>query len=230
MDALQALVVGALAQSSLLASGLAVYLFTLSDRIVGQMAGFGAGALLGAAAFELIPEAEVLATVEIAVWMLVGGSVYVVADWIIDRRFGTSGGAMGIVVGNVNDALPESVIFGIQLGAGLMLSVGFVGAVWVSNIPQALPPSADLRASGWSAQKMSLLWGAVVVAAGIFALVGFVIASNVADTTGARVASFTVGGLITMISTSMIPFAYEKGGIAAGLWAAVGFAAALAGS
>ena len=43
---------------------------------------------------------------------------------------GKSSGAMGIVVGNVNDALPESAIFGIQLGSGLVLSAGLVGAVW----------------------------------------------------------------------------------------------------
>lgn len=56
---------------------------------------------------------------------------------------------MGIVVGNVNDALPESLIFGIQLGGGLVLSPPFIAAVWISNIPQAVPPSADLAASGW---------------------------------------------------------------------------------
>jgi hypothetical protein len=111
--------------------------------VVGQIAGFGAGELLGAAVFELIPEANLLSNWEIGIWMLVGGSVYVVADRAIDRRSGKSSGAMGIVVGNVNDALPESVIFGIQLGSGLALSAGFVGAVWVSNIPQALFVNKD---------------------------------------------------------------------------------------
>ena len=96
MDALGAFVVGALAQSSLIISGIAVYFFILPDRVVGQMAGFGAGALLGAAMFELIPEAEMLSNWEIAIWMLVGGAVYVVADWLIERRSGKSSGAMGV--------------------------------------------------------------------------------------------------------------------------------------
>jgi ZIP family zinc transporter len=179
MDAMEAFVVGALAQSSLLVSGVAVYFFTLPDLVIGQIAGFGAGALLGAAVFELIPEVNLLSNWEIGIWMLVGGSVYVVADRAIDRRSGKSSGAMGIVVGNVNDALPESVIFGIQLGSGLALSAGFVGAVWVSNIPQALPPSADLAASGWSAKRMSVMWGIVVVLSGVLAVVGYVLTSGI---------------------------------------------------
>jgi len=228
VDTLGAFVVGALAQSSLIISGVAVYLFILPDRVVGQMAGFGAGALLGAAVFELIPEAELLSNWEIGLWMLVGGSVYVVADRIIDRRSGKSQGAMGIVVGNINDALPESVILGIHLGSGLALSAGFVGAVWVSNIPQAMPPSADLAASGWSAKRMSVMWGVVVLFAGVCAFAGYVLATTFTGVAGDRVAAFTVGGLITMTTTSLIPFAYDKGGLAAGLWAVVGLATTLA--
>ena len=52
---------------------------------------------------------------------------------------------MGIVVGSVVDGVPESIIFGIQIGAGLTVSPSFLAAVFVSNIPQAIAPSADLR-------------------------------------------------------------------------------------
>jgi ZIP family zinc transporter len=226
----EAFIVGALAQSSLLIAGLIVYRLTLPTRFVGQLAGLGAGALLGAAAFQLVPEALVsLENWEVGLWLLVGGSVFVIADRIIERRFGESG-AMGIVVGNVNDALPESLIFGIQLGGGLVLSLPFVVAVWVSNIPQALPPAADLAASGWTRGKQTAMWGAVVVVAGICAAIGFAVASSLADVDGARLAAFTIGGLVTMLTTSMIPFAYEKGGVAAGIWAVVGFGLTLASS
>jgi zinc transporter, ZIP family len=227
---LEAFAVGALAQSSLILSGLVVYLFTMPKPAVGQLAGFGSGALLGAVAFDLVPEVKSLGGFEIALWLFLGGGIYVAADKIIERRLGDSGGgsgAMGIVVGNINDALPESLIFGIQLGGGLVLSLPFVAAVWISNIPQALPPSADLAASGWKWPRLALLWGAVVLFAGVFSAVGFVIAENVSDANGARMAAFTIGGLITMLTTSMIPFAYKEGGYPAGLWAVAGFGAAL---
>ncbi len=227
---LEAVLVGAIAQSSLLLAGLLVYVIALPSNVVGQLAGFGAGALLGAAAFQLVPEAQVsLDNLEVGLWLLIGGTVFVVADRIIERRLGDSG-AMGIVVGNVNDALPESLIFGIQLGGGLALSLPFVAAVWVSNIPQVLPPAADLAAAGWTKAKQAALWGSVVVLAGAFSGVGYVISSALGDVNGARVAAFTIGGLIAMLTTSMIPFAYQKGGLAAGIWAVVGFGLTLASS
>jgi len=225
---IEAMVVGSLAQSSLLITGLLVYAFTLPAKVVGQLAGFGAGALIGAASFQLVPEAlESLDSLEIGIWLLLGGAVFVVADTIIDRLFGESG-AMGIVVGNINDALPESLIFGIQLGAGMVLSLPFVAAVWISNIPQVIPPAADLAASGWARRKQATLWGTVVIVAGLAAGLGFLIADAFAIADGARVAAFTIGGLIAMLTTSMIPFAYEKGGLPAGIWAVVGFGLTLA--
>lgn len=226
----EAFAVGAIAQSSLLLAGLLVYLTTLPPKLIGQLAGFGAGALLAAAAFQLVPEAQVsLDNIEVGIWLLIGGGVFVVADRIVERRFGESG-AMGIVVGNVNDALPESLIFGIQLGGGLALSWPFVAAVWVSNIPQVIPPAADLAASGWARARQVALWGSVVILAGAFSAAGFAISAALGDVNGARVAAFTIGGLIAMLTTSLIPFAYEKGGLPAGIWAVVGFGITLAAS
>jgi ZIP family zinc transporter len=227
---LDAVVIGALAQSSLLLSGLLVYWLSIPARVVGQMAGFGAGALLAAAAFQLVPEAQVsLDNLEIGLWLLVGSAVFVIADRIIERKYGDSG-SMGIVVGNVNDALPESLIFGIQLGTGLAISLPFVASVWISNIPQALPPAADMAKSGWTKGKQVILWGSVVLAAGLLSGVGYLLAQALGDVNGARLAAFTIGGLVTMLTTSMIPFAYEKGGVMSGMWAVVGFGITLAAS
>src|SRR5262249_25930402 len=158
---LGAFLVGLIAQSSLLIVALAAYRLSVPPKVLGQLAGLGAGALLGSSAFELVPEAQAsLGNIELGVWLLVGAAVYVVADTVIERRLGDSG-AMGIVVGNINDALPESLIFGIQIGGGLGLSLSFVASVWVSNIPQVLPPAADLRRQGWRPGRQALLWGTV---------------------------------------------------------------------
>jgi ZIP family zinc transporter len=71
------------------------------------------------------------------VWMMVGVAVFLVADQLVERRFGSqgAGGAMGIVVGSVVDGVPESAILGIQVGIGMTISLGFVAAVFISNIP-----------------------------------------------------------------------------------------------
>ncbi|WP_062303714.1 ZIP family metal transporter [Demequina subtropica] len=226
----EALLVGIATQSSLLLACLVVYRLTFSDGTVGWLAGLGSGALLGAASFQLVPQAlDSLGNLEIGAWLLIGGAVYALADRIVERRFGESG-AMGIVVGNIIDALPESLIFGIQLAAGLTVSPALATSVWVSNIPQALAPAAEMRATGWKASRQVALWGSVVVVAGGCSALGFGVATALSDVTGARLAAFTTGALITMLTTSMIPFAYRKGRVAAGLWAVVGFGLTLAGS
>ena len=64
MQLFEALFLGFVSQSSLLLSGLAVYWVRVPKKVVGVLAGFGAGALISAIAFDLIPEAENLATLE----------------------------------------------------------------------------------------------------------------------------------------------------------------------
>lgn len=227
---IQAFLLGALAQSSLILSGLLPYVARIPDRFVGILAGFGAGALISAVAFDLVPEADVVPRFESSLWLLGGAILFIGLDRVVESRFGEGGGAgaLGIVLGAVVDGVPESLIFGIQLAGGLPISVAFLAAVIVSNIPQALAPSADLRTSGWSAGRMTAMWGSVVLGCGIAAALGFVIADNMADATGARAAALAAGGLLAMLTNSLIPFAYEKGGAGAGFATVVGFGIALA--
>jgi ZIP family zinc transporter len=220
---LQAFALGAIAQSSLLLSGILPFFLRIPDRIVGILAGFGAGALIAAVAFDLVPEAINIA--EVALWFFVGALIFVIADRIIEARFGGegSGGALGVVLGSVVDGVPESLIFGIQIAAGVPISVAFLAAVFVSNIPQALAPSSQLIQTGWQAGRMIAMWGAVVLACGIAAALGWLAANDVDTVTGARVAAIAAGGVLAMLTASLVPFAYEKGGAGAALGTVAGF-------
>jgi ZIP family zinc transporter len=236
---LEALLLGALAQSSLILTGLLVYLVKVPDRVVGAIAGYGVGALLGAVAFDLIPESDVLPTLETSLWLLVGAGVFIVADYLVETKLSPSskgagagesdgGGPLGIVVGSVVDGVPESVIFGIGVATLQPLSIPFLAAVWVSNIPQALAPSADLVRSGWKPIRMSTMWAGVVIACGVAAALGFVAASLLPDALGGRAAAFAAGGLVAMLTNSLVPFAYQRAGSLAGITTVIGFAVAVA--
>ena len=229
---LKAFGLGAIAQSSLLLAGLLVCWVTVPRRVVGIMAGFGAGALLAAVSFDLIAETEGLDEWELGLWMLVGVAVFLVGDRIVERRFGSegTGGAMGIVVGSVVDGVPESIIFGIQLATGLPVSASFLAAVLISNVPQAIAPSADLAAAGWGARRLGRLWLLVVLACGVAAALGYAGANASGDITGARMAALAAGGLLAMMTNSLMPFAYERGGELAGLATVVGFCLAIGGT
>jgi ZIP family zinc transporter len=226
---LEALVLGAVAQVSLLLSGLLATWVTVPRRIIGWLAGFGAGALVSAITFDLTKQAEALGGVGLSVWLLIGAAVFIVGDYEVDRRFGTGGqasGALGIVVGSIVDGVPESLIFGIGIAAGSGVSASFLAAVIVSNVPQALAPSAELSAAGWSRQRLSVLWGAVVVACALAAGLGYLLGSISGDT-GDRMAALAAGGLLAMLTNSLMPFAFDRGGRLAGMFTVVGFALAV---
>lgn len=228
---LKAIVLGAAAQSSLILSGLVVYGITVPTKVVGGLAGFGAGALIAAIAFDLVPESEVLSLPESALWLLVGAAVFVIADRVVEGRFGDGDGEgpapLGIVVGSVVDGVPESAIFGIQIAAGQAISPAFIGAVFLSNIPQALAPSADLARAGWRWPRMIGMWGSVVLACAITAGLGFAVA-DAFEATGGRAAAFASGGLLAMLTDSLMPYAFDRGGAWAGVWTVVGFGASMA--
>ena len=227
--AIEAFLLAAFAQSSLLVSGLLAYRFEFSPKVIGGLAGFGAGALISAVSFDLIPEAAELSTVESAIGLIAGAFIFVVADRLVESRTGgDENNPLGIVVGAIVDGVPESLIFGIAVTTGDPISIAFVAAVWVSNVPQALAPSSELAKQGWSMAKTALMWGAVVVACALTAVFGYVLGENVSAATGAWAAAIAAGGVIAMLTDSLMPFAFKKGGDQAGVWTVVGFALTLA--
>ncbi|MCZ6457068.1 MAG: hypothetical protein O6650_07460 [Actinobacteria bacterium] len=227
--AIEAVLLAALAQSSLLIAGLVVYRFSFTAKVIGGLAGFGAGALISAVSFELIPAAADLATVGSALLILVGAAIYILADRAVEARYGADDpdNPLGIVVGAIVDGIPESFIFGIAVTTGDPISIAFVAAVWVSNVPQALAPSSSLAAGGWSVWKTASMWGGVVLACAVTAFVGYLIGENVTGATGAAAAAIAAGGVLAMLTDSLMPFAFNKGGRMAGLWTTVGFAGTL---
>jgi zinc transporter, ZIP family len=229
MEGLEALALGGLAQSSLLLSGLAVYWVRPSTKVIGCLAGFGSGALISAVAFDLIPESADLGQLELALWFLIGAAVFVVADYFVEKKFGEGddAGPLGIVVGSVVDGVPESIIFGMQIALGNVIGASFIAAVFVSNIPQALAPSAALAESGWAKARMAGMWGLVVAACAITAWLGYLVGVGF-GASGGRAAALAAGGLLAMLTDSLMPYAVQKGGNQAGIWTVVGFVTSLA--
>jgi ZIP family zinc transporter len=86
---------GFLAQSSLLVAGLLVCWVTVPTKVVGILGGFGAGAMIAAVSFDLLPEAQVhIEPWQTGLWMMLTVVVFLLADQFVERRFG-SGGAGG---------------------------------------------------------------------------------------------------------------------------------------
>jgi zinc transporter, ZIP family len=233
MELIKAFGLGTLAQSSLLFAGLFACWVKVPTKVVGILAGFGAGAMISAIAFDLVPEAQVHIDLwQTVLWMLIGVAIFMLGDRLVDKRFGAggAGGAMGIIVGSVVDGVPESVIFGIQIGTGITISASFLAAVLVSNIPQAIAPSADLAERGWGAGRLGKLWLMVVLGCGAAAALGYLATVELSEAFGDRAAALAAGGLLAMLTNSLMPFAYERGKEWAGAATVVGFCLTLLGT
>src|SRR5262249_46248110 len=117
-------------------------------QATGLIMGFGAGTMLSAVAYELIPESNLEHTLGTGVAVLVGAVAYYVGDRLVDKGGGgnrqdidahtASGSGAAMFIGALLDGVPEAFILGVTLEAGGGISVAFVTAVFVSNIPQGI--------------------------------------------------------------------------------------------
>ena len=88
---IEAFLLGLLAQSSLILMALIVHRVKIATGVVGAFAAFGAGSLLGAISFSLIPQAEAAGAPQITICLLIGALVYIVSDRVVERRFAGAG-------------------------------------------------------------------------------------------------------------------------------------------
>jgi ZIP family zinc transporter len=96
-----------------------------AHRATGMVMGFGAGTLLSAVAYELIPETNLHRGLGIGIGFLTGALVYYVGDRLIDQGGGgdrqrIGGGPQGgsgaaMFLGALLDGVPEACILGISL-------------------------------------------------------------------------------------------------------------------
>jgi ZIP family zinc transporter len=203
-------------------------------RTVGLIMGFGAGTLVSAVAYELIPESSFEHGRGVGLAFAFGALAYFIGDWLVDRRGGadrqdldaaaapqTSSG-VAMFLGALLDGIPEAFVLGVTLAAGGGISVAFVTAVFVSNIPQGLAGTTALHAAGYSDRTVFRMWTALTLACALAAAGGFVL-GHTHHTTGIYSEAFAGGAVLTMLADSMMPEAFEHGGPAVGLLTVAGF-------
>ena len=222
---------GLVAASSLVVGAALGLWLQIPRRVVALIMGFGAGALVSALAFDLTAEAfEDGGAVPTAIGLAAGGLTFVVGDSLIESRMaatkGTESGGLAIALGALLDGLPESFVLGASLVAGPGVSVSFLVAVILSNLPEGLAGARDLRQEGHSERWILGLWTAVAIASGISAAIGFLaLGSLTAEPLGIAKA-FAAGAILTMLADTMFPEAYAGGGRGVGLATLLGFALA----
>jgi ZIP family zinc transporter len=218
---------GALAASSLVIGALLGAARPWPDRLVGAVLAFGAGALISAVSYDLVEEGSQLGDPgTVGIGLAVGAFTYFALDRIVERRF--SGGGTALALGAFLDGIPEQMVLGIGLATGEGVSVGLLVAIFVSNLPEAIGSSTDMRAAGHGDATIRRLWLAVAAVCTLATVGGWALADSVGGNFKAGINGFAAGALLVMLIDSMIPEAAKKAGRAAGLVTVLGFAVAFA--
>ncbi|TDM02153.1 ZIP family metal transporter [Macrococcus carouselicus] len=241
---------GAVSGGAVLLGAIISMIIHIPRKILGFVMAFGVGVLIGAATFELLQESlnksELTNTI---IGFVAGAVVFTVLEALITHHGGKhrkrshahelqhadndsssgsknsgdrSGGGLGIFIGTVMDAIPESIMLGTTLIGGKGVSMLLLLAVFISNIPEGLSSTSGMLKSGQSKKKIIFLFVSVTIVAGLSALFGYVFLDHADPAVISIISSFAAGGIITMIGATMMPEAYEDGGALVGLFTAAG--------
>ncbi|HTP02570.1 MAG TPA: hypothetical protein VMJ64_14440 [Anaerolineales bacterium] len=230
----------ALATVTLLIGMYLAYRNMVNPKWTGLIMAFGAGAIISAAAYQLVLGALVEEKGNVyfvGAGIALGALVFYFADRWVDGLGGADrmemdgvqagGSGTGILLGSMLDGVPESLVLGLSLAHSPQVSLAFIFAVAISNVPQGLGGTAGMLKSGWAKSKITRLWLAVCALSILAAALGYGLAELVPGANGALLDAFAAGALLVMLTDSMIPESFEHGGREAGLSLVVGFGVAL---
>lgn len=223
--------------SALLIGAMLGYFVKIPQRAIAAIMAFGAGVLISALAFELMDEAYTRGGFDsTAIGFLSGALVYTVANWYLAqqgakhrKRSGkhqtseadVSGSGLAIAVGALLDGIPESIVIGVSMIEGGVVSWVTVAAVFLSNIPEGLSSAAGMKQAGRKASYIFGVWAVIALLSSLASLLGYTVFSQLsAEIIAATVAA---GGILAMISDTMIPEAFEQAHDFAGLITVCGF-------
>jgi len=229
---------GAVAGSSLVLGALIALLTPVNVRLLGLLMAFGAGVLISAVAYELVSEAFERADARwaVALGLFAGSAAFFVGDTLIDRYGGdnrkrssgeqAAGSPLAILLGTVLDGIPESIVLGLTILQGGVVSAAMLAAVFSSNLPEAIAATSGLTRAGWSRASTIMLWLFVALVTALSSLAGYVFFDDASGSTIAFVLAFAAGAILTMLADTMMPEAFEHGGKLVGLATTFGFAVA----
>lgn len=233
---LQAGLWGLLGGSALLIGAGIGYFARIPQRLIAAIMAFGAGVLISALSFELMDEAFKRGGFDsTAIGFISGAAVYTAANWFLakqgakhrkrstQQKDSEEGGGLAIAIGALLDGIPESIVIGVSMIEGGIVSWVTVAAVFLSNIPEGLSSAAGMKASGRSLRYIFGVWSAIAVLSGIAALIGYSVFSGLSNEITAATTAIAAGAILAMISDTMIPEAFASTHDFAGLITVCGF-------
>lgn len=134
------------------------------------------------------------------------------------------GNPLAVWFGCLIDGIPESLVIGSSL-LDKSFSLSLVAGLFISNFPEAFSSSAEMRRQNYSFRRIFWLWGGIMILSGITAFLGNIFFVNASTFLFAVVQGLAAGAMLTMVTETMLPEAYYKGGTITGISTLLGFLA-----
>lgn len=234
----QALLWGTVAGSALLLGSGAAWWLKIPKVWVSAIMAFGAGVLISALSFELVLEAyEAGGLLATAGGVLAGSGLYFSANRLLGwrtkkrrrqqaRSAPAESSGTALAVGALIDGIPESVALGLSVVASASVNPAMLIAIFISNVPEGLASTAQMKSAGRKGSSVIKLWGSIALSCGIAAFLGALLLQSMPGEVVAFATAVAAGGILTMIADTMIPEAYEVEHDYTGLLVTAGFLAA----
>ena len=133
---------------------------------------------------------------------------------------------LALFLGALLDGIPESLVIGSSFIGLESFRFTFLAAVFLSNLPEAIGSAVGMQQAGFSTKRIFTLWGLLVLAGALAAALGNAFLADAPPVLLTLVGAIAGGGILAMVSSVMMPEAYEDGGPAVGLATIAGFLAA----
>lgn len=217
------------------------YYVKLHHREIATIMGFGGGVLISILSFDLVEEAYGQTGFEMtAIGFLAGGIVFSTANWLLAKmgaqhrkRCGECvqqpreeqhpGSGLSLFLGALVDSIPESLVIGLSLIGGGVIPFTTLAGFFLANVPQGLSSSSGMKDAGRSARYVLGAWGGLALASGVAALLGYGVLGGLPANTIALMSAFAAGGLLAMLTETMIPEAFDRASAFIGLITVTGF-------
>jgi ZIP family zinc transporter len=135
-------------------------------------------------------------------------------------------GGLSILLGSVLDGIPESIVLGLTLVGGPAPSVAVLVAIFVSNIPEAVASSTEMRSAGRTPSWIVGAWLLVAAVSAVAASLGYGLSGGKPGEAIAFIDAFAAGAILVLLADDLLPKAHGESDKVVGLATAAGFAVA----
>ena len=143
-------------------------------------------------------------------------------DVLLAKQAAT-GSPLALFLGATLDGIPASVVIGANFETLDAFRFTFLVAIFLSSVPEAIGSTLGMRQAGFGTRRIFTLWSLLVLAATLAGGLSSAFLAEASPVLLTVIGAIAGGGILAMVSSVMMPEAYEDGGPAVGLATIAGF-------